>query len=150
MASSRPQSTQDVLSLLRSNISRIGEHSAHLTSEQLRTAPGPEEWSANDVLAHIRSCADVWGGCIARIRAEDKTTIRAVDPRTWMKSTDYPELEFRASFLAYDAQRADLVLLLESLSDEAWMRSATARLSRSAALCRSSKRRACIPETRPE
>jgi hypothetical protein len=25
------------------------------------------EWSAVEVLAHLRACGDVWGGCIARI-----------------------------------------------------------------------------------
>jgi hypothetical protein len=34
---------------------------------ELLATPGPDEWSANDVLAHLRACSDVWGGHIAAI-----------------------------------------------------------------------------------
>jgi hypothetical protein len=91
----------------------------------LRTKPGLDEWSANDVLAHLRSCADVWGGCIARIIAEDRPTMRAIDPRTWIKETDYLDLEFRPSLQAFTRQRAELLAVLELLSPEVWSRSVT-------------------------
>jgi hypothetical protein len=96
-----------------------------LTPAQLRTAPNPGEWSANDVLAHMRSCADVWGNCIAEILAHDKPTIRAINPRTWIKRTDYPEQEFQPSLQAFTDQRADLLQLLTPLSPGDWSRSAT-------------------------
>lgn len=125
MPNSRLLSIDELLPMLRNSPSIIDEDLVHLTPEQLRTVQGHGDWSANDVLAHIRSCADVWGGCIGQILKEDLPTIRAIDPRTWMKSTDYPDLDFHTSFLAYTAQRTDLVRLLESLSDKEWMRSAT-------------------------
>jgi len=92
---------------------------------QLRTCPGPDEWSANDVLAHLRSCADVWGGCIASILVEDRPNIRAVNPTTWIKSTDYPDLEFRPSPRSFCDQRAALRAVLEVLPEERWSRAAT-------------------------
>jgi hypothetical protein len=57
--------------------------------------------------------------------AEDRPTLRAVNPRTWIKSTNYPELEFRPSFRSFAKQRADLLSLLEPLPDRAWSRAAT-------------------------
>jgi len=39
---------------------------------QLHTAPNPGEWSADQVLAHLRACADVWGGNILRMISEDR------------------------------------------------------------------------------
>jgi hypothetical protein len=52
-------------------------------------------------------------------------TIRSIDPRTWMRQTDYPDLEFRPSLDAFTDQRAELLTLLESLPAEDWPRTAT-------------------------
>ena len=60
------------------------------------------------------------GDCIATILAEDRPTIRAVNPRTWIKKTDYPNLEFRPSLRAFTTQRADLLAVLKALPPEGW------------------------------
>ena len=83
------------------------------------------EWSLNDVLAHLRSCADVWGKCIATIIAEDRPTIRAINPTTWITSTNYPELEFAPSLRAFTKKRAELLALLRPLPKAGWSRRAT-------------------------
>ena len=88
---------EQILSLLREGPRRIAGATGGVASERLCTRLAPEEWSANEVLAHLRACADVWGGCMHRIIEEDHPTIRAINPRTWMDKTDYPELEFWAS-----------------------------------------------------
>ncbi len=103
-------------------------HLAALTDlppARLRRAPRSGEWSANDVLAHLRACADVWGNCIAAILAEDAPTLRAVNPRAWIKRTDYPALEFMPSLGAFTQQRADLLTVLGRLSPDDWSRTAT-------------------------
>lgn len=104
---------------------RIAALTAGLLPSQLHSPPNPDEWSANDVLAHLRSCADVWGGCIEVLIAQDRPTIRAINPRTWIKKTDYPEQEFQPSLQAFTAQRTDLLAVLKSLPAEGWSRSAT-------------------------
>jgi hypothetical protein len=77
------------------------------------------------VLAHLRACADVWGNCIVTMIAEDRPTLRAINPRTWIKKTDYRELEFRTSLRSFATQRADLMAVLEPLPPEGWSRTAT-------------------------
>jgi hypothetical protein len=57
--------------------------------------------------------------------AEDRPTLRAVNPRTWIKRTDYLDLDFRPSLHAFATQRADLLALLEPLPPEGWARAAT-------------------------
>jgi uncharacterized damage-inducible protein DinB len=104
---------------------RIAALTAGLVPAQLHAPGSHGEWSANDVLAHMRSCADVWGNCIAMIIAEDMPTIRAINPRTWIKSTDYFEQEFQPSLQAFAAQRTDLLAVLEPLGPEDWSRAAT-------------------------
>jgi hypothetical protein len=113
---------EEALTLLAATPPRIAALTAGLTPGQLRASPAPDEWSANEVLAHLRSCADVWGDCIRAIVAGDRPTVRAVNPRAWIKKTDYPRLEFGPSLHSFTAQRADLLAFLESLSRENWLR----------------------------
>ena len=122
---SRPLTIEQVLTLLAATPPRLAALTAGLAPDRLRTAPDHDQWSANDVLAHLRACADVWGGCIAAMIAEDRPTLRAVNPRTWIKTTDYPELEFRPSLRAFATQRAELLAALEPLPSAGWSRAAT-------------------------
>lgn len=121
----QPLPIEQVLSLLAAAPPRIAGLTAGLSPEQLRTAPAPGEWSATGILAHLRACADVWGDCIARIIDEDRPTLRAMDPRTWMERTDYPDLAFAPSFAAFAAQRAGLLTTLHGLPADDWSRAAT-------------------------
>lgn len=116
---------EQVLALLTETPARIEALTAGLSPAQSRAAPSQDEWSANDVLAHLRACADVWGDCIATMLAEDAPMLRAVNPRAWIKKTNYPDLEFQPSLRAFAAQRAKLLATLESLPREAWSRTAT-------------------------
>jgi hypothetical protein len=118
---------EQILSLLQEGPARIAVAAARVAPERLRARPAPEEWSANEVLAHLRACADVWGESIRRIITEDHPTIRAVNPRTWMEKTDYPELEFQPSLEAFTAQRAELLAFLEEQAEASWQRTATVK-----------------------
>ena len=115
---------EQILAMLRETPGRIAALTAGLTPAQLRAAPAHGEWSANEVLAHLRACADVWGGCIGVILAQDTPTLRAVDPRTWMAQTDYPAQAFAPSLDAFTTQRAALLAVLEPLTPDGWSRSA--------------------------
>jgi hypothetical protein len=122
--SRRSLTAEQVLTILAQTPPRIAALTAGLAPAQLRTAPPDDEWSANDVLAHLRACADVWGNCIALIIAEDTPTLRAVNPRSWIKKTDYRELGFPPSLRAFATQRADLLAVLKPLPEEGWARAA--------------------------
>lgn len=115
---------EKILTFLAEHPSRIAAATAGLTAAQVRARPAPDEWSANDVLAHLRACADVWGSYIARILAEDKPAFRAVSPRTYIHQTGYPDQDFQPSLQAFIVQRADLLAVLESLAPEGWERQA--------------------------
>jgi hypothetical protein len=120
----RTVTIEEILSLLETHPERIDTATKPVPATALRMSPGRDDWSANDVLAHLRSCSDMWGRYIRTIVEEDGPTIRAVNPRRWILSTDYPDLEFRPSFRAYAKQRAELLALLRSLSRRDWARAA--------------------------
>jgi hypothetical protein len=122
---SRSLTIEQVLTLLAETPPRITALTSSLAPVQLQTIPNPDGWSLNDVLAHLRACADVWGNCIVTMIAEDTPTLRAVNPRTWIKKTDYRELEFQPSLHSFIMQRADLLAILAPLPLEDWSRAAT-------------------------
>ena len=68
---------------------------------------------------------DMWGKYMAIIVAEDRPTIRAMNPTTWIKSTNYPDLEFAPSFRAFTKQRVELLAFLRPLPVPAWSRTTT-------------------------
>ncbi len=116
---------QQVLALLDETPRRIAALTAGLAPAQSRTAPYHDGWSTNDVLAHLRACADVWGNCMAAVIAEDAPTLRAVNPRTWILKTDYLDLEFRPSLRTLAKQRDERLAVLKPLPREGWSRTAT-------------------------
>jgi len=121
----RSLSIEQILSMLAETPPHLASVTAGVGPALLRTSPNQGEWSAVEVLAHMRSCADVWGSYIELIIAEERPTIRAVNPTTWIKQTDYPELEFQPSLDAFTRQRAELLAVLGALAPEDWSRAAT-------------------------
>jgi hypothetical protein len=97
-----------------------------LAPAQLQIAPSVGEWSVNEVLAHLRACNDVWGDYYIRtILAQDNPTIKAMNPRTWIKSTNYLEQDFQPSLRAFTKQRRKLLAALEPLPPPDWTRTNT-------------------------
>lgn len=121
----QPMTVTQVLAILVESPHRLKALTADLTEPQLRASPAPGEWSVTEILAHLRSCADVWGDAIESIVLTDDPTIWAVNPTTWIERTDYRELEFAPSLRAFTKQRERLLSLLEPLSKRDWSRSAT-------------------------
>ena len=116
-----------VMKLLKTTPRHIASASRGLSDRELNWKPATGSWSVNDVLAHLRACADVWGESIMKILEHDNPTFRYVSPRTWIRKTNYLELDFKASFLAFRKQRQDLLKILRSLPQEDWLRRANVK-----------------------
>jgi hypothetical protein len=121
----RLMTIDQILAVVRQTPTQLGQLTGDLTEHQLFSHPEPGEWSVTEILAHLRSCADVWGDAIETIVVTDHPTIRAMNPTTWIESTDYRQREFAESLRAFKEQRVHLLALLEQLSSSAWSRSAT-------------------------
>ncbi len=121
----KPLPTEQVLTMLAAAPPRIAAATAGRDPAQLQGRPAAEEWSANEVLAHLRACADMWGNCIMAMITEDRPALRAINPRTWIEKTDYLEQAFQPSLEAFTTQRAALLAVLEPLPPEGWARAAT-------------------------
>lgn len=120
-----PAEIENVIASLAETPDRIASLTKGFDGARLRFRPDEDTWSVNDILAHLRSCADVWGKTIETMLAEDHPTFRHLSPRTYIKKTNYLDLAFSESFQAYVQQRSQLLNRLKNLAVEDWARSAT-------------------------
>lgn len=114
-----------VLELLDATTAQVRRLGPDVPAERAAATPPAGGWSAIEVLAHLRACADVWGASIDRILSEDEPTIRALNPRTYLPSTDYLTLAWRPSWQAFLDQREALLPRLRPLREAQWRRAAT-------------------------
>ena len=121
----RELSIDEIMAILPETPGRIVALTEGRSPAQLHAAAGPDEWSVNDVLAHLRACHDVLGGNVLRILAEDRPAWKGMNPRAWLKRTDYREWEVAPAFAVFRHQRADLLAVLEPLPPDDWERTAT-------------------------
>jgi hypothetical protein len=119
-----PLTIEQLLEILESTPSRIAGLTQGLSPARLLESPEPGEWSARDVLAHLRACSDMWGKSIVVILSEDRPTFKAVNPTTWIKQTDYREREFGPLLKAFSLQRLELLAVLKPLAPGDWSRAA--------------------------
>ncbi|MBC7877740.1 MAG: DinB family protein [Anaerolineales bacterium] len=120
-----PDEIEKYLKLLAETPRRISSVSRNIESSHLLFKNDEALWSANDILAHLRSCADVWGKTIQEMLAQDKPILPYVHPRQWVKRTNYPELNFHTSLQAFTSQRKELLKLLKNLAFADWSRAST-------------------------
>ena len=113
---------QQTLAMLEETPKHIQVLISTASAKTLTVKPNEDTWSVNEILAHLRACADVWGKGIQRMLNEDNPTIRYVSPRTHMKKTRYEMLAFEDSFRTFREQRKMLFDLLEALSLEGWLK----------------------------
>ena len=111
---------EQVLAMLEEHPRRIAAATADVPPARLRRDRVLGEWTATDILAHLRCCSDARGDFIPLILAERRPTLRAIDPRSLLEQVDYRELEFRASLRTYTRQRGRLVALLKKLPRASW------------------------------
>ncbi len=117
--------TKTVLEILTVMPHRLLSISKGFDDSQLHLIPNGEYWSANDILAHVRACSDVWGKSILAMVTQNHPTMRYISPRTWIRKTNYPEQEFYLSLKAYKKQRRELINALRPLKSKDWLRGAT-------------------------
>lgn len=95
-----------------------------LEVDRLQYRVDAKSWSINDILAHLRSCADIWSHSIYAMLADKEPAFSDINERKWAKVTRYAELPFYRSFQAYSLQRESLVNVLKDLPFDSWERSA--------------------------
>src|SRR5512139_1322484 len=119
-----PSEVQKYLGMLSDTPLRIATLVKGTEEDRLQFRADARSWSVNDILAHLRSCADLWTHSIYAMLAEKEPSFSDISERKWAKVTRYAELPFYRSFQAYSLQRESLVHVLKDLPFDAWEKSA--------------------------
>lgn len=101
---------------------RIAACVAGWDAQQLTTPPAPGEWSATEIMQHVRGSAEARTRTIQKLLALDNPRIPYLSPRGWAKKHKYDQLSFAENFQAYKAERASLIGSLQGLTTEQWNR----------------------------
>lgn len=116
---------QRTLTMLAATPEAIAGLARGCDDQQLLRAPAPGAWSARDIVAHLRACAEVWGRSLVRMIEEDHPTLRYVSPRSWIRKTDFLAQSFRDSLRDFSRARTALLEKLRALDESGWSRRAT-------------------------
>ena len=99
------QEIQSAIAALADTPVRISEATENASPSSLHLRSEEEAWSVNDVIAHLRACADVWGSSIEKMISLDHPTMRYVSPWTWIRKKTYRDLPFAANLAAFASQK---------------------------------------------
>jgi hypothetical protein len=119
-----PNQIEPVLLLLAETPVRIAAATAGQTVIRLSQPLAPGEWSAAEIMGHLRGCADVWPATIREMLRQNEPVLPLHPPRAWVKKKGYARLDFHASLQVFTTERAELLRLIQPLPAEAWGRGA--------------------------
>jgi hypothetical protein len=87
--------------------------------------PSEKEWSAAEVVAHLRDVDEVYGARIVRIVGEDNPLFEDFDQEAAIEARRGQTEPLAAMFESFARGRAELVARLRGLDDEQWTRIGT-------------------------
>jgi hypothetical protein len=119
-----PPEIQKCLAQLEETPRCIAACTFGLVEAQLSRRPTPRDWSAIEILAHLRACADLWSHSIYAMLVIEKPHLPDFDERRWAKAARYTTLGFHASFQTYSLERQQLLVVFRWLSPEDWSKTA--------------------------
>lgn len=111
-----------LISQLATTPARIAHRTAGWSREQLQSPPSEGAWSARDILAHLRAADDIITPRIYMVLARNNPTLSAYDERRWSEIAGYADQDFATSLSLFTLRRAEVVMMLQNLDDEAWER----------------------------
>lgn len=92
--------------------------------EELAYSPDKKTWSAQEILAHLRACADLWTHSIYAMLAELEPVLPDINERKYTRAARYAEVPFREAVDVFSMQCANLMLVLQETKPDDWERGA--------------------------
>ena len=114
---------EQLLARLADTPGRIARAVEGLDESQLRSFSTTGEWSALEILAHIRASDDVLAYRAYIILVGDKPLLHAYDERRWAEVARYVQYDFRSLLSSFASRRADLIQMLRHIAPDDWERS---------------------------
>jgi DinB superfamily len=115
---------QNLLSRLSDGPARIARAIAWSSAQALREAPSGEDWSAVQILAHVRASDDILAyRAYALLVRDDGPLLPVFDERKWAEVVGYADVDFLTSLQTFTLRRAELVNMLRRAAPDNWNRS---------------------------
>ena len=105
--------------------SRIAHAVATLSVAEKHTALLKHEWSAAEILAHLRASDDIVAYRLYVILVRDNPALPDYDERRWAEIAGYPQADFELSLKTYTLRRTELVKMLRQVALQDWERLGT-------------------------
>jgi hypothetical protein len=113
----------EYLTLAEATPRRLAASTAGVDNARLIEPPAPDEWSALEILYHLRACEEVWMHSVYAMLAHKNPNLQEIHPRQWIKTANpYTTLSFADSLRAFALRREALLITLEALSPADWAR----------------------------
>lgn len=118
------ETVDQLLGRLAESPVRIVRAVAGMSNEQLSTAaPASDaDWSAAEVLAHIRASDDIISYRAYAILTRDNPPLADYNERRWAEVAGYAQEPFHESLRVFTLRRAELVNMLRQARLEDWQR----------------------------
>lgn len=91
-----------------------------LSAEQLAHRPAADQWSVQEIVAHLADDELVGGYRLRMILSCSGTPIQAFDQDVWARTGRYHRIDVRSSLQLFRVLRESNLALLRSLSGEEW------------------------------
>jgi hypothetical protein len=95
-----------------------------ITERELDARPGPNKWSAREIVHHLADSEMTSAIRLRRLIAEDRPTIQAYDQDEFARRLYY-QRPIEASLEAFRAARRTTAEILEQMSEAEWAREGT-------------------------
>ena len=113
---------QDLLHQLAGIPGRIDRAVATRSDRDKHLVFSNGEWSAAQILAHLRASDDILGHRLYAILTRANPDLPAFDERRWAEIAGYPQADFELSLKVFTLRRAELMTMLRAITIEDWQR----------------------------
>jgi hypothetical protein len=113
-----------LIAVYRDGYRAVAEALHGATEAQMTAKPGPDKWSARDIVHHLADSEMTSAIRLRRLLAEDRPTIYGYDQDQFAKVLYY-DRPHESSLEAFRYARESTAQILERLTEEQWLREGT-------------------------
>jgi hypothetical protein len=112
--------TQEIIEALAETPGWLRAGLVSLPEDVAWEAPAADEWSPAQVIAHLRASDAILAARVFQLLTRANTPLAGFDERAWAEVAARAHLPLATQLTAFEAQRAELVSVLRTLTAAEW------------------------------